>query len=249
MKLSKSDAAKIINDLLQKFPRGPKGSKGLKRDDYCERECWDDITGDYRRLVQPATDRSKHYGYSQEIILQLSTMDYDGDGDGSFRTTEWDFRNAVRALYPELGYRGKAITSRSRRLARRIGKPVNKLVRSGDLPGVYRVEYGYGTTGGQICAYGNSANDAKIVVEMMTKHAYNGDDSRSVDLISTEDVNAITKYNARAVKQCQKEIDRLQSKIAEWEKSIANLESKKDTIQSFSTLQVSAMLDAMSAAS
>jgi hypothetical protein len=171
-------------------------------------------------------------------------MDY-GDGDsGSFRSGEWDYRDVIRQLYPELGWRGKAVTSRARRLARRIGKPVNQMVRSGELAGVYRVDYSYSETGNSICAYGNTANDAKIVAEMMTKHAYNGESVRDVTLISTEDVSSIGKYNDRAVDKCQAEIDSMRTRIAKFEEKIAALEMKQDVIKSFSTLQVSAMLDA-----
>ena len=244
MKLSEKRAIVIVKDLLQKFPKGPLGRRGYKKEDYEQYRDWCSSTGHYRNMTRLGCG-TPNYGYSDDELIQLSFMTVNGDSHDGFRTSEWDFKYLVRAIYPDLPYNSKAITSRSRRLQQRVGETVSRLIRSGDLAGVYKVTYDYGETGGEICAYGVNAEAAQAVAELMCSHAFNGKNVRRTELLTVENVGAITKYNTRSVEACQGEIERHREKIAKFQAQIEALETRQSVISMFSTQQVCAMAGAL----
>ena len=239
MKLSEKRAVQIVKDLLQKYPKGPRGRKGYKKEDYVQYRDWDE-NGNYRNFVKLSCD-TPNFGYKDDDLIQLSFMTIASDAHDGFRTSEWDYKYLVRAIYPELGYQSKAVTSRSRRLCNRIGNHVGRLVRGGTLAGVYKIIYDYGATGGEICAYGSNAESAQAVAELMCSHAFPGKDIRRTELISAENVGAITKLNGQAVKSCQDEIEQSHERIQKIQQKIEMLESRQSVISMFSTQQVCAM--------
>ncbi len=243
MKLSEKRAIQIVKDLLQKYPKGPRGRKGYKKEDYVQYRDWDD-NGNYRNFVKLSCD-TPNFGYKDDDLVQLSFMTVNGDSHDGFRTSEWDFKYLIRAIYPELPYQSKAVTSRSRRLTQRVGRHVSRLIRGGTLAGVYKIVYDYGETGGEICAYGSSAEDAQAVAQLMCSHAFPGKDIRRTELVTAENVGAITQLNGKAVKSCQDEIERFHKRITELQEKIATLESRQSVISMFSTQQVCAMAGAL----
>ena len=247
MNMTPTRATKIIKDLLRTYPQGPKGSKGLKKEDYKKRNRYMNDVHDWREVVEPIDETIKFYGYSQEDMIALCRIDLGNDERGDdWRTGEWDWRQAIRFVYPDLDWNSKAITTRSRRISRRAGNLVQELVNGGTLPGCYNISFGYGSGGGTFCAYGNSAEDAQTVAELMCGHAF-AERVRHVSYVSQDNVGAITKRNKSQVDDMQKQIERAQKQIAECQKRIADLESRQAVIEMFSTQQVGAMATALCA--
>jgi hypothetical protein len=242
MAISKKRALQIVADLLQKYPKGPRGKKGYKRDDYELKEGFYDDVNDYRSLPQLRCG-TKYFGYSEKDMLEVAMFKFSENQSSAFSTSEWDWRDAIPAIYEDLRYSSKAITSRSRRLARRVGTPVSKLVRSGKLAGCYNVQFGWGngSDGGRVVAYGNNAADAQAVAELMCGHAFGGNRVRNTTLLSMRNVGAITKINQHTVKQIEEEIQNRLERIAKSREQIAILEAKQAVIQMFSSQQVGAM--------
>jgi hypothetical protein len=244
MAITKNRALRIVADLLQKYPKGPRGRKGYKKEDYNLRHQYCEDVDAYRSLPQLACG-TDYFGYSKKDLLDLSTFKFGEDQDGDFATSEWDWRPAIRSIYPKLRYNSKAVTSRARRLTRRIGSPVSSLVRSGTLAGCYRVQFGYGNDGGSVVAYGNTSEDARAVAELMCGHAFPNEQVRNTQLISILNVGAITNINQAAVKRIEKDIQDKLDRIAKSKEQIEKLEIKQAVIRMFSTQQVGAMATAL----
>ena len=125
MNMTPERAAKIIKDLLRTYPQGPKGSKGLKKEDYRKAHKWMSDIGEYRTIVVPVDETIQFFGYSQEDAIALCRIDLGDDIRGDdWRTGEWDWRRAIREIYPELDWNSSAITRRARRISRRVGQEV-----------------------------------------------------------------------------------------------------------------------------
>jgi|TARA_R110001583_G_scaffold76666_2_gene209573 hypothetical protein len=244
MAITKKRALQIVADLLQKYPKGPRGRKGYKKEDYILRHQYCEDVDAYRSLPQLVCG-TDYFGYSKKDLLELSTFKFGEDQDGNFATDEWDWRMAIRSIYPELRYSSKAVTSRGRRLSRRIGTPVNKLVRSGTLAGCYRIQFGWGSDGGSVVAYGNTADDAQTVAELMCGHAFPNERVRSTQLISMKDVGAITTINKRTVDSMEADIQTQLKKIKDLRDRIEKTEAKQAVIRMFATQQVGAMAVAL----
>ena len=243
MAITKKRALRIIADLLQKYPKGPRGRKGFKKEDYKLAGKYMDDVDAYRDIPELICG-TEYFGYSQKDMLELAMFKYTDD-QTAFLTSEWDWKDAVRAIYPDLGWRSKAITSRSRRLARRVGKDVQYLVNSGNLAGCYRVQFGWGGDGGNVVAYGNNSEDAQTVAELMCGHAFNGERVRTTQLVSIQNVGAITRINQSAVDSLESDVQRKLKKIKEMRDAIEKIEAKQAVIRAFSAQQVGAMANAI----
>ena len=244
MAITKQRAQRIVEDLLQKYPKGPRGKRGYKKEDYETREMYFNDVSEYR-IATTLRCGTENFGYSDKDLLELAMFKFSDDQGSTFSTDEWDWRDAIRVIYPKLSYSSKAITTRSRRLGRRVGSPVDKLVRSGTLPGCYRVQFGYGDNGGSVVAYGNTSEDAKTVAELMCGHAFPGEQVRNTQLISIRNVGAITKINQHTVKRIEEEIQGTLERIKKSREKIEKLEAKQAVIRMFSTQQVGAMATAL----
>jgi hypothetical protein len=181
-------------------------------------------------------------GYDVHTLMEVAVHE-ELDGSSCIRSDEWDWRRTLRALYPELS--SKAITSRARRLTRRIGTPAYTRWRSGEVAGVYKVAFDYGQDGA-VYAYGETAQDAQIVATMMCQHAYADKDIRGTSLVNLRNVGSITKLNDRTASAIQLDIDTKLKKIKQLKEQIGTLESKQGVIATFSGMQIGAMLDALS---
>jgi len=133
----------VLLDLVHKFPRGPRGN--LVKDDYRQyytdpqlRAADDSICG-YRKVDLFRMVRSMKEGFNVR-----------------HGTNEWDYRDIIHVMWPDVGPRG--ITRRSRRLADRIGRAVRQVQSSG-LPGIWNVSWGYNDMQKAVVA-ANSSQDA-----------------------------------------------------------------------------------------
>ena len=140
-------ALQVLIDLVHKFPRGPEGT--LVKEDY------------YTYYTDPRILHGDTICGYRPIDLYRMVMNLSEVTD-SRPTSEWDYRQLVRSIFPETGDRG--VTRRSRRFADRLGQAVSKIQREG-LPGLWKVQWGYGDTTNAMMHADNTqdaVNQAKI---------------------------------------------------------------------------------------
>jgi hypothetical protein len=121
----------VVLDLVHKFPRGPEGLF-VKTDYY-----------------QYDTDPTLNRGVADETICGYSDIDLYrmvmklAEVSDSTPTSEWDYTQLVRSMFPTVGQRG--VTRRSRRMAARLGRAVRDVMNRG-LSGIWNVSWGYNAT-------------------------------------------------------------------------------------------------------
>jgi hypothetical protein len=123
----------VVLDLVHKFPRGPEGL--YTKEDYYQ---YDTDPG-LNRSVDPDSDTI--CGYS-DVDLYRMVMNLTEVTDSN-PTSEWDYRQLVQSMFPNVGQRG--VTRRSRRMASRLGQAVRR-VQSHGLSGIWKVSWGYNDT-------------------------------------------------------------------------------------------------------
>lgn len=120
----------VVLDLVHKFPRGPQGT--LVKDDY------------YSWTTDPEPNGTQD-GYTcgyRNVDLYRMVMNLTEVTDSN-PTSEWDYIQLVRSMFPGVGQRG--VTRRSRRMAARLGRAV-RLVMNHGLSGIWNVSWGYQDT-------------------------------------------------------------------------------------------------------
>jgi len=246
MQPTKAQCITIIKDLIQKYPKGPTGK--LTKDDYSTHYTYDSCSSNYRNLTfltadYESDDATTSFGYSLHTLMEIAAHPEINTAVSALADDEWDWKRIVRAVYPEIS--SKAVTSRARRLTRRIGNPASKLWRSGTVAGVYKVAF-EGGMAGSVYAYGQNKQDAAIVAKTMCGFAYENADPRWINLESLRDVSTITELNTKSSDAIQEAIDEKLARVVEIKEQIEGLEAKKGVISTFSTLQVAAMVEAIS---
>jgi len=121
----------VVLDLVHKFPRGPEGT--FTKEDYYQ---WDTDPGLNRGVADDTI-----CGYTDvdlyRMVMKLTEV------TDSNPTSEWDYRQLVESMFPNVGQRG--VTRRSRRMASRLGRAVRSVMGRG-LSGIWNVSWGYNDT-------------------------------------------------------------------------------------------------------
>jgi hypothetical protein len=140
----------VVLDLVHKFPRGPQGL--YIKENY------------YRYETDPNLERGiaddTICGYN-DVDLYRMVMNLTEVTDSS-PTSEWDYTQLVRSMFPTVGQRG--VTRRSRRMAARLGRAVRNVMSRG-MEGIWNVTWGYNDTNSAMMHANNEAdalNQAKI---------------------------------------------------------------------------------------
>jgi hypothetical protein len=136
----------VVLDLVHKFPRGPEGT--FEKTDYYQ---YDTDPG-LNRSVDADSDTI--CGYS-DVDLYRMVMNLTEVTDSN-PTSEWDYRQLVQSMFPNVGQRG--VTRRSRRMAARLGRAV-RAVKNRGLSGIWDVSWGYDDTD-KAMMHADSSEDA-----------------------------------------------------------------------------------------
>ena len=83
------------------------------------------------------------------------------------------------------------------------------------------------------------------MAKTMCGFAYGNEDPRWINLQSLRDVSTITELNTQSSNAIQETIDEKLARIVKIKEQIEDLEAKQGVISTFSTLQVAAMVDAI----
>ena len=123
MKFDSKRRDKMIDDLLSKFPIGPRGV--IDRTQYRKKYQWSAAKSEYCDLIVPDDDKSKYYGYDIEDFVRL---DY----------AVGNLRDYIRKRWDDISWR--AVTRRYNRLYDRI-HPTVRSFKSGEGHGIWKVDF------------------------------------------------------------------------------------------------------------
>lgn len=138
----------VVLDLVHKHPRGPQGTL---------------TKGDYNSYYTDPTLRGEDSTYCGYEAIDLYRMALKiSEVTDSHPVSEWDYRQMIRSMFPDLGERG--VTRRSRRIADRLGRAVREIQRGG-LPGIWDVSWGYNDTQ-KARVHANDETDAMNMTKM-----------------------------------------------------------------------------------
>ena len=156
-KITRETQVAVIEDLLRKYPRGPKGT--LTKDDYVGSWNTDPVTKEEDGFLREWDSKDLNRticGYKFVDLYHLFTA----KGKAPY------FENLVEAVDERDFIPQRALTRRSRRLEHRIGTAIRR-VNSVGIKGVYSVQPRYGYNIPNFYVYANNVEDASIQAAMM----------------------------------------------------------------------------------
>jgi hypothetical protein len=214
----------VVLDLVHKFPRGPQGTQ--TKEDY------------YQWSTDPHLEQRKDgetCGYKNldlyRLVIQLAEV------TDNRPTGEWDYRQLVRSMFPDVGPRG--VTRRSRRLANRLGAACRRIFGSG-LPGIWQVTWGY-SEHEKVFMHANTEEDAKIQAKMFFGQLMGTNEYR---LAANFDREGSPLELLNANDPCLKGFDALitnqRERIAKMKKTIEEFEMNKSFLEMYAINCISA---------
>jgi|1_EtaG_2_1085319.scaffolds.fasta_scaffold00839_7 hypothetical protein len=184
--ISDHERDQIVDDLLKKFPQGPR--KRLTKDDYEVKERWSSFKNCYAKIVVPLVS---NFGYTQEQIVKVHwAMD------------EERIRPYIRERWPTIGV--KAVSRRENRLEERIAPIVNSFKGSSGR-GVWNVRFGE-TFGLHVIA--NTRESAIFLAKTILAGNLIPDDSDFQAVrVNVDDPKLLDHYNTRSLKRIRSRIE------------------------------------------
>ena len=224
--ISRKLADQIVDDLLKKYPKGPKGL--LRKDHYDVAEEWHYQTRRYKKYVKLpeglwcAYGNHESFGYGDELLSMVQHHINDAGGTRSY-LRERD--SCARAA---------ALTRRSNRIDLRVGKASKRFLEEGGR-GIYRVD-----TDAHINLYviANSDKSAQFLGKTMLatsgiiqkRHMY----TRKVSVASIE---LLKTYTEKSYKKALYRVKSLQDDIEKKKVMIVSMNSLAEAINDFGDIQ------------
>lgn len=215
----------VFLDLVHKHPRGPKGV--LEKTEY---RLYDTDPQLIERTKGTVCGYNSIDLYRMVQEIQKSSADDRGYRVNGRGTDEYDYRNLVRALWPNVGERG--VTRRSRRIASRVGKAVNYILRNG-IPGIWNVQWGYNDLSRATVAANNEVdaiNQAKIFFGPFI----NEDWRLSANFIREGSKLELMDSNKPMIEAVEERKNRCRAKIKELQDEIEKFDCLKSLVEVYS---------------
>ncbi len=206
--LSAAERLAIVTDLARKYPQGPKGRKGFKREDY-EVERWgSDKTDPVLKHEHCDGDRTRALacGWAVEDIFRLDLGSY-------WYTSRYIRRNFTKRNGDLL--HASAITRRTNRLHKRIGRIHQQISRRG-LRGIYRAQVNCGRLYVNFYVFGTSTQEAKLNYDMFLKPMLGGLDLNKFEFVREGTPNELITLNDEAKAKLNSHIDNIQKEIEKY---------------------------------
>jgi hypothetical protein len=224
--ISRKRADQIVDDLLKKYPKGPKGL--LKKDHYTINEKWSYRDRRYKKTVHLpeglwcAYGNHESFGYGDELMCMVQYHINDAGGSRSY----------LKSRDSDAGQR--ALTRRSNRIDIRVGQASKRFLDS-EGRGVYRVD-----TDAHVNLYviANSNKSAQFLGKTMLatsgitqrRHMY----TRMIAVASTE---LLKKYTEKSYKKALYRAKALQDEIENKKAMIVSMNSLAEAINEFGDIQ------------
>ncbi len=226
--ISRKHADKIVDDLLNKYPKGPRNR--LSKDDYRDEEKW---LWNKRRYVKytklsvdtpewrcPEINRAS-FGYGDTMLAMVSYHINEAGG----------MREYLRARDRDCGSR--AITRRCNRLERRVGEAKKRFT---DAPGrgIYRVR---SSADVHLYVISNSGDTAKFLAKTMLATSGIESDNMYTTKIGVASVEILKKYNDESYKMALRRSKNLQQRIETQKAQIVSLNRLAESLSDFGNIQ------------
>jgi hypothetical protein len=206
----------IADDLLQKYPAGPKGS--LTRHSYSHEQEWCYDRRDYiTKIISPVPN----FGYDDETIVRLH------------HAMEESVSYYVRARWPDIGKRAK--TRRANRLEERIHKPARSWSYGTTGRAIYSVNGSDYST--KLYVIANSENTAEFLAKTVLAGAGVSQETGSVSKVYPPDLKALAFYNETAVVKAGQSLKSLHERIETTQAKINNVLAFSEMLTNFGTHQ------------
>ena len=204
----------IIDDLLRKRPRGPRGANlgYSEKYSYCERR------HQYRYTLE--CDHSS-YGYTDEDLHMLGL--HNQEACKKYITNRW----FLGLDWSERRRKQATITRRTNRLWDRIGPSVNRVKKNGAV-GIYKISapYDHRHQRSKGYVYANSHDEALMLADLFFPKVSGGYNTGFVEICGIE---KLTLYNSNI----QKKLD---GKLAEIEEEVKRAEAAMVLIKNQKTM-------------
>jgi|LWDU01.1.fsa_nt_gi hypothetical protein len=207
--ISRTYSDRIVNDLLKKYPKGPKGL--LKKEHYVNHEDYDYRSRRYKKyLTLPEglwCTYGNHASFGYEVELLCMVQHHINAAGGT--------RPYLQRIDSDAG--GTAITRRANRIDRRVGKASRRFLDAGGR-GIYRVD---NESSVNLYVIANSDKSAQFLARTMLatsgiiqkRNMY----TRKVAVSSTEILKAFMDKSSKTamirVKSYKEEIEKKQARI------------------------------------
>ena len=224
--ISRKRADKIVDDLLNKYPKGPRGL--LKKEHYSIDSVWHWSSKRYtKEVVLPedlwcAYKNAKSFGYGDDV---LAMVHYHINEAGGMRQYLRDRDKSCGKV---------AITRRTNRLDRRVTKTNSRFVEASGR-GIYKVR---NSSDVNLYVISNSPETAKFLAKTMlatsgiesTSHMY----AKKITVASTE---ILKKYNDESYKSALRRTQSLAKNIERQKAQIVALNHLAESIIDFGDIQ------------
>jgi len=232
--ISQKHADKIVDDLLKKYPQGPK--LRLSKDHYTLSESWDWRRRRYIRTVVLDEETPewrchetnlKSFGYGDGMLSMV--IHYIEKAGG--------MRSYLRGRDRDCGE--AAITRRANRLEKRISTAHARFT-SADGRGIYRVR----SNGINIYVISNSTTTAKLLGKtMLATSGINLEDAIYSTKVSVASVELLKKYNDDSYKQALQRVQRLHKQIERQKAEVIAMNHLAESIMDFGNIQPDMLSD------
>jgi hypothetical protein len=230
--ISRRRCDQIVDDLLNKYPKGPKGL--LKKEHYTIHESWSYRARRYKKYVKLPEDlwcaygNSDSFGYGDEL---LSMVQYHISNAGGTRSY-LEVRDADA--------KGGALTRRSNRIEQRVGTASKRFIEAGDR-GIYKVDNDSTVS---LYVIANSDKSAQFLAKTMLatsgiiqkRHMY----TRKIAVASTE---LLKTYTDMSHKRSLSRAKSLKDEIEKNKVKIIALSHLSEAIKDFGDIQPAMLSD------
>jgi len=216
--LTKKQSDKIVDDLLSRYPSGPKGT--IQKHDYTMREMWNSSARVYRRTPVPPVE---YFGYDVDTLMMVY-----------WQMNEGDLRGYIRGRWQTIG--SKAVARRYNIISERLTPAVQKFKRIDDR-GIWNVS----DHRKDIKIYVIASSKSTSILLAKTMLAGCGMIVSDHDLYSNR-VNVactstLTYYSERNLANVKRKLKRSKAKIDELKNNVKNLNQLEETLDNFGGIQ------------
>jgi len=216
--LTKKQSDKIVDDLLSRYPAGPKGT--IQKHDYEMREVWNSSARVYRSTPVPPVE---YFGYDVDTLMMVS-----------WQSNQGELRGYIRERWQTIG--SKAVARRYNILAERLTPAVQKFKRTDDR-GIWNVS----DHRKDIKIYVIASSKSTSILLAKTMLAGCGMIVSDHDLYSNR-VNVactstLTYYSERNLANVKRKLKRSKAKIDELKNNVKNLNQLEETLDNFGGIQ------------
>ena len=216
--LTRKQCDKIADDLLTRFPAGPKGL--LQKHDYKMEEQWNSTARVYRSTPVPPVN---YFGYDTDTLMMVY-----------WQMDEGDLRGYIRSRWPTIG--SKAVTRRYNILSERVLPAVQKFKRTDDR-GIWKVTCAHKDI--SIYVIASSKRTSMLLAKTMIAGCgmIVSDSELYSNRVNVSCTSTLTYYSERNLSNVKRKLKQSKEKIESLKLSVQHLYQLEETLDNFGGIQ------------